>query len=446
MDRRYFRILMVVAACASCPAVAQAPWTVEQMAEDLDQIAAVVKSDWSYAEDHRRHFAVDVDALLAAAKSELHRVRSADDFARLVRRIGVGLQDGHAYTFVPGQALPPARRLPFRLASTVEGLCVVVVPEGSPVERGDLLVAIEGVPVEERITALARDVFASTKGMRRRAAIDALHRTEHSTVRCAFVDAHGERRELELTTLDAEAPLPPARPAVDNWTLSWPRPSVALLHLSSFAVPRWQEWLAAKPEDRELFLAEGRAAIDAIIGTLRERNASALLVDLRGNGGGTDLLGIHLAERLLAGEFRYFQLSAKHDGTWSSPAGLPYGKGDHARFSGQVVALVDEGCFSTTDNFLRCLDDLHPKFTAIGRPTGGGTGAPRRLVETTHTKAVVGACTQRVYGPMGRLTEGRGTEPFEVVTWTRADWLRGRDPDLEAALRIVEAAAATGGK
>lgn len=408
------------------------------MAADLEQIAAAVKSDWSYCEDHGRHFGVDVDALLAAAKQELPDVRTADDFARIVRRLGAGLQDGHAWTFVPGQAPAPARRLPFRLADTAEGVCVVVVPEGAkaPV-RGDLLMALDGTPVEERITALAREVFASTPGMRRGNAIQALHRTDAAKVRCTFAGGKGERREVELETLAADT-LPPARPEVANWTLTWPRPGVALLRLSSFAVPRWQEWLQAKHEEREPFLAEGRAAIDAIIATLRERKATALIVDVRDNGGGTDSLGIHFAERLLERPFQYFQLSGKGEGKWRPPGAITYGVGDHPRFLGKVIALVDGGCFSTTDNFLHCLDDLHPKFTVVGRPTGGGTGAPRKLVETTHTKAVLGACTQRVYGPKGRLTEGRGTEPDVAVVWTRADWLAGRDPDLEAALRIAE--------
>jgi C-terminal processing protease CtpA/Prc len=106
-------------------------------------------------------------------------------------------------------------------------------------------------------------------------------------------------------------------------------------------------------------------------------------------------------------------------------------------FAGRVIALADESSFSTTDNFLRCLHDLHPRFTVVGRPTGGGTGAPPQLVTASHSKAVLGACTQRVYGPRGTLTEGRGTEPDVPVRWSRDDWLQGRDPDLDAALQCA---------
>src|SRR5712672_2072875 len=83
---------------------APAPWTTEQLAADLDQIAAAVRSEWSYLADRRQNSGVDVDALPAEAKKTLPQVHSADDFARSLRRFGAGLQDGHAWTSVPGES------------------------------------------------------------------------------------------------------------------------------------------------------------------------------------------------------------------------------------------------------------------------------------------------------------------------------------------------------
>ena len=110
-----------------------------------------------------------------------------------------------------------------------------------------------------------------------------------------------------------------------------------------------------------------------------------------------------------------------------------------ARGGGEtVVALIDAGCFSTTDNFLRALRDLHPAFTTVGRATGAGTGAPRAIATLTHSGARITLCTMRVLGPRSGLIEGRGTQPDVPVTWTRADVIAGRDPDLEAALRLFD--------
>jgi C-terminal processing protease CtpA/Prc len=429
--QRFLRTVIAVPA-AMCMAHAQAPWTRGQMAADLDEIAAAVRAKWAYFDDRRANSAVDVDALRDAAKADLPGVQSIDDFACILRRFAAGLQDGHAWASVPGASPPPARRLPFRLLDCVEGLVVAVVAAGPERPRvGDLLVDLDGIAVEDRLAAHARECCASTPGMLRAMAVDRLQNTAAERVACTFADADGKRLSVTVTTLVGDEPLRERKPA--NWSLAWPRPGVAELHLSSFVVPRWNEWLAARPEDREPFLAEGRARIDAIIAELAEKKATTLILDLRGNVGGTDALGIHLAERLLAGPFRYFQLSSQSDGIWSKPGGLPYGQGGHARFLGKVVALVDSGTVSTTDNFVRCLRDLHPRLTVVGRPSGGGTGAPRQLVEATHSKAVLGACTMRVLGPKGTLAEGRGTIPDVAVRWTRADVIGGRDPDLEAA-------------
>jgi C-terminal processing protease CtpA/Prc len=388
-----------------------------------------VRGKWSYFEERRANSGVDVDALRDAAKAALAGVRSIDDFACILRRFAAGLQDGHAWASVPGESPPPARRLPFRLLDCAEGLVVAAVAAGRERPRvGDLLVDLDGVAAEDRLAA----------GMQRALAVDRLQCTAAAQVVCTFADADGRRIAVTVdTTLDAVGDDPLREPKPVNWSLSWPRPEVAELQLSSFAMPRWNEWLAARPEDREPFLAEGRARIDAIIAELAENKATALIIDLRGNVGGTDALGIHLAERLLAGPFLYFQLSSQSDGGWSKPGGITYGQGGHARFSGKVIALVDSRSFSTTDNFVRCLHDLHPRLMVIGRPSGGGTGAPRQLVEALHSKAVLGACTMRVLGPKGTLTEGCGTVPGVAVRWTRADVVGRRDPDLEAALATV---------
>lgn len=432
----WLAVLLTAAWPAARPA-AQEPFAPELLAADLDEISAAVRERWSYLDDHREHFGVDLDALVAAARRELALVRDADGWARVLRRFASGLQDGHAFVRVPG-AREPARRLPLRVEPCAEGLVVTAVCEGAGVAPGALLHSLGGVPVAEAVAALEREECGSTPGMRRRLAITSLVQTSAGQVDVVLADPEGTTVERTLATIGAHAPVPPSRPPAPNWSLSWPRADTALLHLGSFTVPRWREWLEAAHEEREPFLVEARARIDALVAELRERAARGLIVDLRGNTGGTDELGIHLAERLLPGRFRYFLLSSRlEDGRWTPPTGKTYGRGDHARFTGPLVLLVDELSFSTTDNFARCVTDLHPDVTVVGRPSGGGTGAPRVLVTTTHTKAQVGACTMRVHGPRGRLIEGRGTEPDVPVVWTRADWALGRDPDVEAALQAL---------
>jgi C-terminal processing protease CtpA/Prc len=134
----------------------------------------------------------------------------------------------------------------------------------------------------------------------------------------------------------------------------------------------------------------------------------------------------------------YFQLQSRlDDGSWSqvSPHSLPPGP-EVPRYERPLVVLVDEGTFSAADNLAACLADNLPSARFVGRPTGGGTGAPRALT-LSRTGAVVYFCTQRVRGPAGELTDGRGVVPDVAVRWSRDDLLSGRDPDLAAALSLL---------
>jgi C-terminal processing protease CtpA/Prc len=122
-------------------------------------------------------------------------------------------------------------------------------------------------------------------------------------------------------------------------------------------------------------------------------------------------------------------------GSWSETSFRQIQADQHIRpYTGKVVVLIDEGCFSATDNLLACLADLHPNVVFVGRPSGGGTGAPYEIATLTHSKAVLTLCTMRIWSPHGRQIEGRGTQPSVAIRPSRADLLAGRDADLAAAL------------
>src|SRR5262245_42954557 len=183
MQRASFAAIAVLA--VSGMARAQAPWTEEQMAADVDEVAAAVRAKWAYLDDRRAISAVDIDALRDTAKAALSGVRSIDDFARILRRFVAALQDGHAWASVPGESPSPARRLPFRLLDCVEGLVVQAVAAGVECPRvGDLLVELDGAAAAACLAAHEQEACASTPGMRRALALDRLHHTRAERVVC----------------------------------------------------------------------------------------------------------------------------------------------------------------------------------------------------------------------------------------------------------------------
>jgi len=330
------------------------------------------------------------------------------------------------------------RSLPYRLVDTREGI----------IFGKDLVVLWSGREMEEQIRNASRRIYASTPGQRRSLALRSLETSDsNEQVRITLRRPDGQVNETNITYGAAW----PTEPVID---FRWLTNEIAYIRLTSFRVE------AAAPELKD----QGRmdpsrhttAAVEAakaeISGAFsKAAKARCLILDLRGNRGGTDLLGSHVALHLLSGAFTYFKLQTRHSpqlqrirgfeanptNGWSRPSDWgPSRPPDVKPFSGFIFILQDQRCFSTTDNLLACLKDLLPgdRVRFIGRPSGGGTGAPRPLITLPWSGATVTLTVMKVFSPKGRLIEGRGTIPDRLVEWTWNDLIEERDADLAAAL------------
>jgi C-terminal processing protease CtpA/Prc len=434
-------------ASAPTSAPASRPLLREDMTADLDDAAAIVKRTWSYYDDKSERFGVDLEAVVARLKEELPARPTRDDFADAVDRFVAALKDGHAWGDVPGRSPPPYLRAPFSVVDAAEGVIVAdvepsVVGADAP-RRGDLLLEVDGEPLERRIERRLARVAASTDGARRRFALTGALKTSARSMTVAY-ERDGARRTTTLATTGAATP----RRAPYLWSEA--APDVGLLSIRTFMSSNQAAWRKARPEERDGLLAEAKAELDALF--VRAAAFRALIIDLRGNQGGTDLLGIHAAERLIPEKFVYFELQARYSPEaaaffglgqpskgWGFRGGTKYGgRKDMKTFAGRLVLLVDELTFSTADNFAACIADHRKDCTIVGRPTHGGTGCPAPVVFLPRSGAKITLCTQKVFRPSGELIEGRGTVPSLLVRPTREDVRSGRDPDLAAAMKLFE--------
>ncbi len=451
--------------------------TPAQMESDLEQLVAVLGRAWAYAQDKRKHFGVDLGSLLGEHRALIEGTKSKRQFLDIVARLVAALRDGHAWATITDVPLFPRRRWPFQLVETVEGLIVErVAPAAAPRPAvGDRLLAVGGRAIEDLVTEASLRTPASTDGMRRRAAITSLHFTEVSRFEATFEPPAGPPYDVTPDTLVSGDWPNPERPWIE-----WRRlePTVGYVRIRSFVAANLREFMAARPGRHERLLAAQRSEIARAFAELD--STDALILDLRGNDGGTDALGETVAKHLLGPGFTYFRLETHASPDLAAlpefagpglvgwlraiPAiafaiwrGLSSSAGRDARpdlpdamyrpprdpavrpYAGKPVVIVDTGCFSTTDNLVACLADQHPRIRFVGRPTGGGTGAPRTLVTLRHSGIEVTFCVMRVYRPRDELIEGRGTKPHVTVAWSRRDVLEGRDPDLAAALREARA-------
>jgi len=407
---------------------------------DIRAAAQLARERWSYAEHRRELDGVDLDANEAKALAMLGDEPTAASFDRAITFFVAGLHDGHSaviHAVSDSPTLPGRARWPFTLTEVAAGIMVNgLASEAEGVARGDLVLAVDDRAIEDLISEAELRVFSSTDPARRRRAIDEMARWD---------DAESHRFRIQKnggSVVTLELPLPRSFEEIADPQLIETARSHRMLESGigyfrpgNFSPPPDSGW-PGPAAGRDAILAESYAEIDAIIG--KHQSAKAFILDLRGNPGGTDLLGQFLVDRFVDGDYTYFQLSALGMNGWRDfhPLGSSAPSGEHT-FAGKPIAvLIDEYTFSTADNAAAALDAVHPDAIFVGRPNGAGTGAPRPF-ELPRTKTKIYFCTQRVKTPAGHMGEGISIELDIPVKWTREDVLQGRDPDLAAAITAL---------
>ena len=282
-------------ASASSPESAKTPvYTRAEMGADLDHLTACVKRAWAYAEDKRAGLGLDVDALHAAALRELDQVHDADGFFFLVQEYVGGLMDGHAGVQAghSSRGISTPYQWPF-VVTRLDGRFYIKAIEGEcgPLRPGDELLSVNGVAVRDRFeTVLARSTGSTPAGREHRA-LGTMRWGAESQLRFEATRAGG-------TNFTCEVPVLRGKTAGEE-PIRWKKLAdhVGYLRLPSFS------------QDMAVWEKQGRgtnalqAALQAKKATLRQaftelKDTRALILDLRGNSGGSDALGHFLGHFL----------------------------------------------------------------------------------------------------------------------------------------------------
>jgi carboxyl-terminal processing protease len=197
---------------------------------------------------------------------------------------------------------------------------------------------------------------------------------------------------------------------------------------------------------------EKRAAqIDNVLETARA--AKAIVIDLRGNRGGIDLVGHRLLADLAEGTASLGTYRVKvapetiaRRPMWKSLAGTGDAQGfsppqpitikalDHG-FKGKVAVIVDAACASTCEVMTAALRaDLHA--IIVGDTTGGSSGGPVSI-ELPSSHADVGIPTWVLTSAEGQPIEDVGVVPDVAVDATPEALRAGVDLPLKTAIDKV---------
>jgi len=173
--------------------------------------------------------------------------------------------------------------------------------------------------------------------------------------------------------------------------------------------------------------------------TNKARNAKAIVLDLRGNGGGavdamTNLLGRFTREPF---EMAKAVSRDKSETIHVKPVSL--------LISSPVFVLIDSASASGSEMFARSMQ-LHKKAVVIGDKSSGRVNRARVFWEEigAYDRVAFGTeiAVSRVLMENGEELENRGVTPDEFCVPTPADLRAEKDPCLERALTLARSATA----
>ena len=294
-------------------------------------------------------------------------------------------------------------------------LAVVAAAPKTGLLAGDELTAIDGVPVE----AAARRAWKRARGSSRLAKL-----------------REGARRLLEWPSSTAEAPAL-ARIQVRRGTriveVEIPRgtglgePLVSAREVAGVPVVRIARW--ADGEDQRLV-----PAVDALLERYRSR--PGLVIDVRGNGGGSDSLADEVTgrflERPVIGSISFHRNTPTVEFRRTVEMTAPRGPW---RYAGRVAVLIDEGCRSACEHFVSGM--IGAGAVTVGSATDGACGWIRTVELPGDARLRVSRTFPLHAGGLPSPLQGMRAEIY--VPRTLPDLRAGRDAALEAAVASVRA-------
>ena len=234
--------------------------------------------------------------------------------------------------------------------------------------------------------------------------------------------------------------------------------STALLKIKSFNEPDFEN-------SKMDFIGFLKSSFDSI----KAKGVKNLILDLRGNGGGTDEYGKILFSYFIDHEFKYYSsliinkskynfmkytnhpdleipadaIRLNSEGTYDviDHPNIGIQKNSTPYFSGKLYVLIDGNCFSTTSE---CLSMLHSYTAAvfIGEESGGGyygncSGSVPRIILPNSLLQVGIPIMKYSMAVKDYKYKDRGVIPDYKISPTIKDKLLSYDPELEFAKKLI---------
>ncbi|HYN84544.1 MAG TPA: S41 family peptidase [Pyrinomonadaceae bacterium] len=358
---------------------------------------------------------VDLDARFKAAEEKIKQATTVGQMFGIIAQALADLEDSHTFF------LPPGRRASvdygWQMQMVGDKCFVAAVRPGSDAEkqglkRGDLVLEIDGFQItRENLWKFEYLYYA----LRPRPGMNVTAQSPGGEPRRLAIAAKVERRDLDLTT------------GAGFGSMVREAEAAARVSRHRYYEPGDAAFIWKMPG---FDLAESK--IDEIMDKVKKHKA--LVLDLRGNGGGYVVTLERLVGHLFDRDIKIADLKGRKE---MKPS---VAKRRAPTYTGKLIVLVDSRSGSASELFARVVQ-LEKRGTVVGDRTAGAV-MQSRLYDMT-----MGVETITVYGVSiteadvimsdGRSLERIGVTPDEVRLPTADDLAAGRDPVLAYALSLA---------
>ena len=178
--------------------------------------------------------------------------------------------------------------------------------------------------------------------------------------------------------------------------------------------------------------------IDKCVNNITKRSIIALIIDVRGNGGGDSRIACRFASRffnkkVLFGTARQ-RMAKKNLFKTRNIYVMPRGP----RIVAPVIILTDEACLSSNEIFIASMKD-NKRAILIGRTTGGSSGNPKKyIIPFAEKRCELFVSRWDYFRKSGKKLEGAGIRPDISVKPSLGSLSRHHDEVLEAAIKYAK--------
>lgn len=401
---------------------------------ELSIIQRNLHAMYAHREEKEKRYSIDEDAVFGRAEDRILASKTWMGYDAALYDLLAAFHDSHL-TYHPPEAAAPARGYTsFRLGLTTvlaKDHLLVATSELAGVSAGDEVIAIDGQPVSDILQtsiggrAVSRPESAMTSFAKTWTSVLYPKGDAPRARKIRVRDRSGAEHDIAITPHEATGKHEVVGVRDEG--------GVAVVSIKS--------------------LEGGKARAKAIDETLaKARSAKAIVIDLRGDRGGVDIVGYRIVAGLAAGKapLAHVRILAPPETIARRPAWnrLVVGSDGWASedltvdgldkpYTGKVAVLVDAGCVSTCEVVAAALRaDVHA--VLVGETTGGSSGAPVSVTLPT-SRGSIEIPTWDLTSAEGKPIEGDGVVPDVEVVATPDALAAGTDLPLKTALDRLRA-------